>query len=494
MKTLFRFLFCMAFIGLLFSCQKSDEFSGKLSGVDLKSASKGAVIIVEPSGLDDTDNLKQAFADAALAGPGTTIQLVEGEYFVGYMEIFNFQGSLVGAGKNKTVVTMKPPVSQQAQFIANLIPGWLRMIDGDINISDMTFKTPDGSLLPEDESDPWYGKDLFSMFVFNNYNDYWYNPEKSQKVKIQRVYLESGYDNPEDGTAFQTDHNVLLGIWVGADYWWPLEGVDYPLTKGNFVIDDCEFEHFIDAAEGFGLGEDAEMELSSCRFNNCYWPLYFTANYNSKISVLNNTFSNTTGVGEIVIEDSDWGVLINTIIEPLSYCRYNIIGNTFYTEIPIPVITTKDYWAAIGPEERLPMLFNIQNNVFNLVEGCTGIVAMNSQNAIIKNNKLRGNCATGIQVDGVVITDWDGNPIGDQEVSAKNVLMQGNNFSNLNSSFANIWLGQKSMNCTVVGSRTDGNVIDEGLNNKITGMQKEKPGLKIGPTITDNLRLIRKPK
>jgi hypothetical protein len=138
-----------------------------------------------------------------------------------------------------------------------------------------------------------------------------------------------------------------------------------------------------------------------------------------------------------------------------------------------------------GPEERLPQLFIIKNNVFNLAEGSSGICLNNAQDAIVSNNVFKGSCAKGILVDGF-------NPVNTEEVPfALNDLLLGNNFSRLTSSVANVYLGEKSKECTVVGSKTDGMVIDNGVDNKITGMTKGKPGVKLGPTIRDNFRLVR---
>lgn len=67
---------------------------------------------------------------------------------------------------------------------------------------------------------------------------------------------------------------------------------------------------------------------------------------------------------------------------------------------PLPVIDAKDYWAYLGPEERMPLQLIIENNVFNLSEGSSGILLNNSQNALVRNNRFTGSCTTGIVVDG----------------------------------------------------------------------------------------------
>jgi hypothetical protein len=266
----------------------------------------------------------------------------------------------------------------------------------------------------------------------------------------------------------------------------PSEGVEYPLTKGNYLISDCYFEHTGDGVEGWSLGEEAETKINSCTFNKCLWPLYFMSNFNSKISILNNTFSNSEVMYDVMIEDNDYGFMSNTVVEPLKRCEYIIEGNTFNGIQPIPSIFTIDHWVYKGPEERLPQLFIIKNNVFNLAEGSSGICLNNAQDAVVMNNRFKGSCSTGILVDGF-------NPVDPENLPyAKNALLLGNNFSRLNSSVANIYLGEKSKDCTVIGSKTDGKVIDKGVNNKITGMTKGKPGLKLGPNIRDNFRLLRK--
>ena len=62
------------------------------------------------------------------------------------------------------------------------------------------------------------------------------------------------------------------------------------------------FEHFLDGVEGFSLGEEATMTVSTCNFNNNMWPLFFTANYNSKVFITDNKFNNSWEY-EIAIED-----------------------------------------------------------------------------------------------------------------------------------------------------------------------------------------------
>ncbi|MDZ7608607.1 MAG: hypothetical protein U5K79_24160 [Cyclobacteriaceae bacterium] len=68
----------------------------------------GPVFKVYPTGVDDTENLVQAFADAKVAGPGAIVKLAEGEFFFDNIEVTDFRGFFMGSGKNKTLVHSLP--------------------------------------------------------------------------------------------------------------------------------------------------------------------------------------------------------------------------------------------------------------------------------------------------------------------------------------------------------------------------------------------------
>ena len=225
------------------------------------------------------------------------------------------------------------------------------------------------------------------------------------------------------------------------------------------------------------------MKVASSKFNNCLWPLYFTANHGPVIGITNNVFTGSWD-GDIIIEDIDFGVLSNTYINPRTRSRFTLTGNLFHAASMASSVILWDNYAATDPENVPPMLFTLKGNTFNLLEGSKGISAYNSQDAVIQNNKFRGSCSTGILVDGIN-TDRYGTPLP-LEGKANNVLILGNNFAGLNASDANIYLGENSSHCTVVGGGRE-SVVDLGDFNKIVGMKKI-PG-HIGPTIRDNFHM-----
>jgi hypothetical protein len=487
--------FFIAALCIIASCSKDSGFgpgSGLSPGLCKGYPAWVQVIVVPPDqdgDGDDTDDLLAAFAAAK---PGSVIKLLEGVYHVGYMEISDFNGSLIGAGKDKTILYPKTPLDAKSQLVdRNLFHCWWRVIGGNILISNLTFNTTVPEPIQNYNEDTYYGKDLFAMIIFNDYNVNSPVDNTYQKVLIKDVNFIGGYDDAYAAPGsfqFGTDHNTIEGIWVGLDYNLPLESVRYTLTKGEYKAENCYFEHILDGVEGFGLGKKAAMSVSSCRFNNCWIQAYFTANFNSRVSLTNNIFSGST-VSDVFIEDTDWGVVYGyAIIEPVKRTQYTLTGNIFNATPSTLSVVFWDDWVAQNQDDILPMQLKVYGNIFNLTEGSTGITAINSQDAIINNNRFKGICLTGIMVDGIP-ADRFGTPLQNPDKAyADNALLLGNNFSGLESTQADIVLGERSKNCTVVGSGKD-EIINNGTGNKVIGLKPVHKGYHFGPTIRDNFMM-----
>lgn len=484
-----RFLLILAAACLIASCSKNDPFeSGQLRPDAIKGGMhlNNDVIIVAPDqdgDGDDTDELTAAFA---AAGPGTVIRLLEGEYHVGYIELYGFNGVIIGAGVEKTKINLKTSIDQASQVGDNQIPVWWRIMGGDITISGIAFMLPDGFLSDDTDFDPAWGSDLFAIFSVAHYNDEYYFPNDDQKLVVRNCQFHGGLntDMSKDGW-FATEFNSLIGIWVGVDYCWPLEGLDYPLVKGNFKFENCIFDNFVDAIEVFGVGENATTSISRCSTDNCLWPLFFNANYNSEIIITDNVFTNSASY-EIAIEDFDWGFFPNTDIKHLRKCVYNITGNRF-SGSPDGAVYTYDACVAINPEQRYPLQINIKNNYFTLNGSGPAISSINSRDLVVCNNKFTGSGSSGVLVNGSTIDNiyaFEFLP----EVFAENALIQGNNFSGLQYTEAAVVLGERSMNCRVIGTGKE-KVVNNGTDNKITGMKPVPGGHHMGPLKRQHMKM-----
>ena len=490
MKKLF-FLFAAACI--IASCSKNDPFNtGQFSPDAFKKGMplNVPVIVVPPDedgDGDDTEELMAAFADAE---PGSVIKLLPGVYHTGVMELYGFRGKIIGAGKDKTIIIPSGPIDGSAQIDdRNLLTSWWRIIGGDLTVSDLTFKTGDGPLISDVDS--YSGtQGLLVALCVNNYNaDYYPNDPPFMNFTLKNVKISCGlFDDPSLGF-YQTAYNVLMALWIGADCFWPPEeGIK--LTKGNYNVTDCCFENGYDGLEFFSFGENATGIVDKIKTNNCGFGIYMTANYSSRIFITNSIFSNST-INDITIEDADWGLLYN--IKSLNRCQFKLTGNKFNVSNPISSVVFRDYYVIQDQAEKWPMQAMLKGNLFSLSEGSTGISAWNSQDIQIRNNHFAGLCDAGIIVDGQEITlyNLDYSVMAEGTPWAKNALILGNNFSSLKPGTAAVVLGEKSMNCTVIGTGKE-KVLDLGEGNRVTGMKKVLLGHHLGPAIRDNFRMHRR--
>jgi len=479
-------LFFAALCIIIASCSKDSGF-GPGSDNDLAFSkgypAHGPVIVVPPNkdgeNDGDTDDLLAAFAAAE---PGTVIKLTEGEYHVGIIELYGFVGKLIGAGREKTIIYPAELIAVKPQADdRNLLPGWWRIIGGDVTISDLTFKTGDGTLISD--TDDFYAKTLASLIIVNNYSeDYGKDDPQPMNFTIKNVSFLCGKMDPAD-SYLEMGYNVLMPLWFGMAYWWPpAEGI--VLTEGNYIVVDCYFENAYEGPEFFSFGEEAVGTMDRIVTNGCIYGAYCTGNYNSLIKITNSTFKNSLWY-DVFLEDNDWGIMGSFI--PIKRCQYVLTGNTFNSLPSVSSLVIQDTWGVLNPDVYKPILAMIKNNLFILKEGGTGISLLNNVDGQVRNNRFTGNGSTGVYVDGAKVIDpFTYEMVGPGE--AKNALILGNNFVGLNAAKADIWFGPESMNCTVVGSGKE-SVIDEGTNNKIVGMKKKPGGHHIGPAIKDNLRM-----
>lgn len=479
MKKICFFLFIAA-VSILASCSKdggidpaSDTSDALLKGKPVQ----GPVIVLPPSGGDDTDELH---AVIAAAEPGTVIQLTAGVYHLGYFEVFGFEGCLQGAGRDKTIISPVDKIDQEIQMAMNYLPSWLKFIGGDVTLCDFAVVTGDGSLVKEPNE--YYNETLITLLLVNNYNqEFNLADPQPMKFKMRNVDFHCGDLDPELSYLGQP-YNVLMAVWVGTDVLWPLDNII--LTSGQYDIVNCGVDNAFQGYEGFSLGEDAVVTLDQCSAIDCLYGAYFTASYNTRVFISNDNF-NTTLEG-VLIEDNDWG-LIGWVV-PFRSSEYSVTGNVFSAGPGSRCLTFKDSWGIIYPEKYIPISGLVKNNLFNLTEGSTGISCLNNQGAVVKNNRFSGTGISGVYVDGAPVYDiWTGEELGTGE--SNNVLILGNNFNGLTATEADIVLGEHSSYCTVVGNGKD-DLIDLGVDNRVTGMNKMNGGTHIGPSIRDNFRMM----
>lgn len=483
-----KMIFCILSVMLLFlvSCSVDDTLTPgqpddqQALSHDLNARKvKGPVFTVEPSGdltgIEDTDNLLDAFAEAKASGPGAVVQLVEGEYFITSIEIRDFYGSFFGAGMDKTIISSVLGFPCDLLDTDNVLTHLIKFINGDLAMYGMTLRIPDG--IACETASAWYGYELMMMLVLGDYSDQYRPGNRFFKGVVSNIRFIGG--NRGDNAGTFGDYNTLAALWVGADWFWPVPGNEYPLTRGDVTIKHCVFENFYGGGETACMGPEGKFTFENNTLKslpNGYWLMY---NYGANIYFVNNDFQNTSGI-DLFIDDNDFAVL--PYLDLTRRTIHYIAGNTFTPAPGAISLYLIDSRIVLHPENYLPQLITVKNNLFKFSGGNIGVMCMNSQDAQVQNNRFIGSGDAGIMVDGSEVLDWSTGESLPAAI-AENVLVLGNNFSGMESSIAHVVLGENSMNCTVVGSG-QGSSLDNGVDNSVSGLTP-----RIGPSISNNMKI-----
>lgn len=457
----FKWLFLVTALSILASCAKEERFSSDVFGPpDLaKGFGHGyhvnVFMVPAPSGDDDTQNLLNTIELAQSQGPGSVVQLQEGTYHIGFIEIREFKGTIKGAGRDKTIIKPIPnlPCQNEKQtWCVSLVT----FVGGDIQLSDLSFKVDDGNPCAEDYiTNQPMGKDLYILVkITDRINNHYISEDLVVTARIQNTGFTGGTNSGGTHPLF----NVVCGLWFGHDYFMPA-GTNPERTKGYLNVDNCCFSHFSTGLDLPGMKE-GKIIVRNSLFDFCN--LFIYDNINLQFNISNNKFLNNYDYS-IFIDDSDlsrFGRYSNTT--PVKRATYRITQNMFETSPGVTFIRPGgvsiymlDMRTTIYPDENMPMKFMVENNIFKLHEGASAVVGLNNKDAMILANKYMGKGVTGITLD------------GENGAYSLNNKILGNKFSMADYE-TDIHLGEYTGNCLVAGSPM-ATIVNEGEGNRING-------------------------
>ncbi len=475
---------------LLYSCSdydtlkpgQKDDQQGIADDLNARKV-KGPLFTVEPSGdltgIEDTDNLLQAFTDAKAAGPGAVVQLVSGQYTIGMIEIHDFDGYFRGAGKGKTVISNAPDLPCNDYWAIDNIPFLLQFVGGNITISDMTLRINDGVPCADHLDNPWrsyFGDLMVTVLVLADYTQTYVPSNRYIKGIVNNVDIIAG--DIEDGyNVFGLSTNTNMTIYCGNPF---MVGTgNEPLSNGEISITGCRFEQAQIGPDFAGFGENAMIKIENNVMTGTFYGMFMYCNLGSKFTIRNNSFIegiSIPGVSvDLYIDDNDYGYYPNEVLRKRT--EWNISGNIFQASPGVISIQLGDYRRTYFPDEGFPQLFDIKFNTFHTQDGCTAIMGLNNMDAKIWNNQFSGTGAVGVYLDGDAATG----------TYAENIKVMGNNFSRATYSDANVYLGEYTMDCTVEGVASD-QVTDNGVDNKIIGVKANKNGPHYNPGMNGHFR------
>ena len=453
MKTLLRLFFFVACISILAACDKSDKFFDYSSDYSSTNATlkcapfNSHVILVAPNGTDDTYNLQQAFERAKAAGSGSVVKLVKGEYHLGFIEIREFSGAFIGAGKGKTIITANKGLATGDISSIGELPVLIKFVGGDITILDMTIQTPEGYCGIND--------DLYGLLLFSDYN---------VQYESKKSYIKGSVDNVEfigHLGGYGGWYNCYYGILATHD-----NNTGSKFSNIDMTVINCTFNTL-----GWGINMTLINKgrlITGARdrgniFTNCYEGASFWCNIdNVEISITGNTLNIPAWCYGTDV-DNGWPLYSALELQtkaPLVNIEgniYNKTGGEMTWEVSANWV--HDYQNSIHPEVNLPMLMSIRNNLLNLDQAAVGMTLISTKDVVVSNNKFTGNGYYGIYAF-----------VGCQCGSfSENGRIIGNNFHQANFSMAAVYLDATTKNWIVAGN-FGGSIENDGINNVIRGM------------------------
>lgn len=469
MKTEKLVFLIFACFGLLFGCNNDEMPGDDLAGINLKKASAPAIFMVEPSGSDDTPAFMQAFDDAKAAGPGSVVQLVEGEYHLGFIEIRDFYGTFMGAGKGKSIITAMNNLNLDSLITKGLFPALMKFVGGDVKVCHFTIRTPEGRI---SVGGPGYGH-VSALLCFTAYNPEYesLNESRSAKAMVDNVCLK-GQKVEDGGIGYNYKYNAYFGLLACADYMgWPNNTV--PRQKVDITVTNSEFDTFCYALvlqslknSKFVIGE----KNSGNTFRNSDQAGGFWEGRDNELIMTGNTFNVPPYSWGFDADDYPWYPYLKNEI-PVKPSLINISDNVFNLEHAEYAMLLRNRRTYTNPGD-IPIAFQVKNNQFNMTDGYEwGILCYVTDGAVLRNNKFSGHGDLALYIIN----------------RSKNGLVLGNNFSTATLETGVAYLASNTQNWTFVGGDFTDKVIDLGVNNVFTGMNVSTADEPLGRSISEKL-------
>jgi hypothetical protein len=471
MKTTKLIFLIFACFGLSFGCNQYEMPDDDLADLGLKNATNAAVFVVEPNGGDDTPAFIQAFEDAKAAGPGSVVQMCEGEYHVGYMQIRDFCGALKGAGKGKTIITVLPGLNLDELFAQNLFHCMVKFVGGDVHLCHFTMQTPPGKLT---ESVGWPTMHLNSLLNFSAFSSNYEpgNESRSINVVIDNVNFRGQY--LEGGPGYVNHYNCYIGVRAGFDYFPPYAVLNNPLPreKIDLKITNCEFNTFVYGLVLNGMknsrviiGENNKGNI----FNNIDQQGGIWESRNTFASIEGNTFNIPESSFGLDLDDWPWYKVLKD--EPSEKATvFKVQNNRFNMTHSKYALFLRSRRTSTNPDEP-SAIFQVWNNLFNM-DGCERVIhSYFTKGMVIRNNKFTGHGGWALYLVN----------------KSQGGLVLGNNFSTAEFENGVAYLSGNTSDWTFVGGNFTDKVTDNGTNNVFTGMNVSTVDVPLGQSVSEKI-------
>jgi hypothetical protein len=343
---------------------------------------KGTSITVEPTGVDDTENLQCALDEATrLAVP--TVRLTAGEFFSGGLQALDFTGSFQGATRTST--TLRPLTEGvdcgNQQSLGQRL-AWLKFIGGAAQLRNMSIDTTASAGLCES------GLRVLYLVHFTGRAD---APECAADV------IQSGVDRVDFIDDYPLDYSYRQAVAATPE---SQPGGCYDRLLGGVKINRSTFTGSFEAIEIF-MVSSAQVDINFNSFDVLGTALRFD-NSNVSATILRNTF-NVIETPDLFAPDSFFrgqALSVYFDVEPtVSETRISFENNTVNLGPYAGTNATAGLLVSNRPD-AVSMNLSVRSNQFVISEAQQDIGTPNNRrsmeltgvsNASIAGNRFRGN-------------------------------------------------------------------------------------------------------
>ena len=447
----------------------------------------GKVITVSPSGGDDTANIQQAFDKAVKAGPGSMVKLAAGKFRTRFIEVWNFDGTFMGAGQKATVIDTFADQNCQALVDKSRLPTLFNFFRGNVRVSDLGFHiTPLNPCAPYHlgEMDGYANDGPFmatyltvlniSSAPFDPKTDCYAIRKEQVSAAITRVSIKGEKGTPQNGEKVPFYSNLGEPILLGGSYTPDNLWVTQPdciflgnYGQGTFSLTDSSTQNASISGVVFELMYNSTAVIRNNSFDTMTNAVILEENSGTRFDVANNHINNIwwSGIWVYQGDESTRPMIENPSVYDIHDNEIKSVPGAGYAG---PAIAAMDSDNANFPEAGKNAILAIHNNIVNLdishtqsPEYVEGIHLEWVDDSMVANNKVSG--SGGAAIAGMS-WPWDAGP-------SKRDLILGNDltrFTPVNSSPYKIILGEGTQKYVVVGEPA-ANVANYGTDNLIAG-------------------------
>lgn len=406
-----------------------------------------AVFKVLPTGTNDTANLQAAFDAAVQAGPGSTVQLVKGTYYIDKgIAVANFDGNFVGAGKDKTFVQNLGQFSPYELWLTFYLEG--QNVSGPITLSDLTFRAVGPA-----ETDPEFYQGPLNAFMILTFTGEMTGDPDAPLDTLNASVIRVGIEGQSGDQYTPWGCNISDAIGFSAQGW--------TAVAGNCLFQDCTFKNSMDGMCPLGL-QDARFKVEGCTFDDVQAPIgTWNLLGNTKVDILcNRIHMHLPWCAGVYMESETPGG--NSTVR----ISHNEISVSSFTD----AIRIDDWGSPAQAGEPTIKHTVISDNDIHLEGTLNGAIAgLFASNVMVADNTISGHGRLGIYT-GYPNSFWRvdhpfSSGLDDFSPPASNWVIVGNNLKHADTVYSPILLGPNTSHCLVKADADD--VLNMGTDNTI---------------------------